>query len=317
MVEDEMARARQVPDISLNEVKCQILQETPGGQIDFFGGEPTLYPHILEAIRFAREQGYECTMATNGRRFSDERFTRAIADLGLKHLRSTLLGHTDDLHNALSRGGKNSFSQTIAGFKNILRYGLSLQVNMVILRQNYQFLADMTRLLLDLGVHDLKFSSLLGAAQYFHLAVRFSAYQPYLRMAVNLALETGAYVSIEKTPMCVAPELLPYYLPESDMASQRYFNKELDECRRCSVRDWCYGLDSDYLRLFGGDEAHAIESVPREAIIQIDEKTRSDLWDSQNFHVLNLSTQLESLPAELLAALTLTANYPSRVMWVS
>ncbi len=54
--------------------------------IQFSGGEPTLSPHFLDAIRHAREVGYFCVQcATNGVRFAQEPgFAQKCRDAGLR-----------------------------------------------------------------------------------------------------------------------------------------------------------------------------------------------------------------------------------------
>jgi uncharacterized radical SAM superfamily Fe-S cluster-containing enzyme len=54
--------------------------------VQFSGGEPTLSPHFLRAIRYAKSAGYFCVQcATNGIRFAQEReFAREAKDAGLR-----------------------------------------------------------------------------------------------------------------------------------------------------------------------------------------------------------------------------------------
>ena len=137
-----------------------------------------MHPQFLRAIEFARNSGYECTLATNGRRFSQEKFTKKVASLGLSQIRSTLLGHTPDIHNLLSVGGIRSYDQTIKGFKNILCHNIPLQVNIVIMEPNYRFLPEMTDLLITIGVQDIKYSSIIGVEKYPHLAKKSPFFFP-------------------------------------------------------------------------------------------------------------------------------------------
>ena len=54
--------------------------------IQFSGGEPTLSPHFLDAIRYAREKGYFAVQcATNGLRFAEEPgFAKKAKEAGLR-----------------------------------------------------------------------------------------------------------------------------------------------------------------------------------------------------------------------------------------
>ncbi|HSN96832.1 MAG TPA: radical SAM protein, partial [Candidatus Nanopelagicales bacterium] len=80
-----------VHELSWEEIK-QILDDAadvrPRRQmsIQFSGGEPTLSPHFLDAIRYARQKGYFAVQcATNGIRFAEEPgFARQAREAGLR-----------------------------------------------------------------------------------------------------------------------------------------------------------------------------------------------------------------------------------------
>jgi uncharacterized radical SAM superfamily Fe-S cluster-containing enzyme len=74
--------------------------------IQFSGGEPTLSPHFLDAIRYARELGYFAVQcATNGVRFAEEPgFARAAKEAGLRMVYLQFDGVTNEanLHRKVS-----------------------------------------------------------------------------------------------------------------------------------------------------------------------------------------------------------------------
>src|SRR5579872_25704 len=80
-----------VHELEWDEVR-QILEDSltirPRRQmsVQFSGGEPTLSPHFLRAVRYAREKGYFCVQcATNGVRFAQDRdFAVAAKNAGLR-----------------------------------------------------------------------------------------------------------------------------------------------------------------------------------------------------------------------------------------
>ena len=47
------------------------------------GGEPTLYPHVIESIKYIKAQGFRSTLVTNGYRFKDMEFVKKVEDIGL------------------------------------------------------------------------------------------------------------------------------------------------------------------------------------------------------------------------------------------
>jgi molybdenum cofactor biosynthesis enzyme MoaA len=66
-------------DLSYFEEVCRRL---PGCvQFKFLGGEPTLHPDIMGFIRAARRRKHEVTILSNGRRYADSAFVKALADV--------------------------------------------------------------------------------------------------------------------------------------------------------------------------------------------------------------------------------------------
>ena len=50
----------------------------------FLGGEPTVYPHIVESIAYAKSLGYDrIALCTNATRMSDPAFCAALVEAGL------------------------------------------------------------------------------------------------------------------------------------------------------------------------------------------------------------------------------------------
>ena len=74
--------------------------------VQFSGGEPTLSPHFLPAIRYARELGYfSVQCATNGVRFAQEPlFAKAAAEAGLRlaYLQFDGVGNSENRHRGVS-----------------------------------------------------------------------------------------------------------------------------------------------------------------------------------------------------------------------
>src|SRR5205085_4870706 len=87
--------------------------------IQFSGGEPTLSPYFLDAIRYAREVGYFAVQAaTNGIRFAQEPgFAKAAKEAGLRmaYLQFDGVGNEANAHRKIG----NLFDVKLRAIENL------------------------------------------------------------------------------------------------------------------------------------------------------------------------------------------------------
>jgi uncharacterized radical SAM superfamily Fe-S cluster-containing enzyme len=120
-----------VHELSLAEIK-EILDNAisikPKRQmsVQFSGGEPTISPHFLEAIRYSREVGYNSVQAaTNGVEFAKSpEFAKAAAEAGLRYayLQFDGIGNAANSH----RGVGNLFDVKLRAIKNLYNAGVNI-----------------------------------------------------------------------------------------------------------------------------------------------------------------------------------------------
>ena len=94
--------------------------------VQFSGGEPTLSPHFLRAIRYARENGFFAVQcATNGVRFAQEPdFARAAKDAGLRmaYLQFDGIGNEANAHRKVG----NLFDVKVRAIENLHAAGIDV-----------------------------------------------------------------------------------------------------------------------------------------------------------------------------------------------
>jgi len=94
--------------------------------VQFSGGEPTLSPHFVEAVRYARKVGYEVVqVATNGIEFAMRpEFAREAAEAGLRYayLQFDGIGNGANAH----RGVGNLFDVKLQAIENLFAAGVSI-----------------------------------------------------------------------------------------------------------------------------------------------------------------------------------------------
>lgn len=252
-VREELARGRDIP---IETLKARICSRSPDTTIDFFGGEPTLYPHFLEALTYARERGHPCRIASNATTFSNKDFTKRVAELGVEQIRTSLYGHTAALHDRHT-SKKNSFHQTLTGINNIVAHGIDLFVNTVVTTLNAPYLPDIVDLLHNHSVRNTKFGSLINAAHCLDLVPDPDIVRCSLDKALSKASVYGMAYACEKTAICVAPN----YASVCAYEPNPYIFCKSSTCESCSANEYCVGFPKETIGLYGKRVFHPIKST--------------------------------------------------------
>ncbi len=94
--------------------------------VQFSGGEPTLSPHFLQAIRYARDVGYFCVQAaTNGVKFAqDPEFARQAKEAGLRIAYLQFDGVTNEANSHRKVG--NLFDVKLRAIENLHAAGIDV-----------------------------------------------------------------------------------------------------------------------------------------------------------------------------------------------
>ena len=98
--------------------------------IVFIGGEPSIYKHLLQAVKYIADKQVRMSMATNGIRFSDKSFAQQIVDSGLHNFNISLKGSTPEEYyqNTRSLG----FKKSIQGYQNLKSLGANVKLSYVL-----------------------------------------------------------------------------------------------------------------------------------------------------------------------------------------
>jgi uncharacterized radical SAM superfamily Fe-S cluster-containing enzyme len=102
--------------------------------VQFSGGEPTLSPHFLRAVRHAKDSGFFCVQAaTNGIRFAQEPdFARAAKDAGLRlaYLQFDGVGEEANAHRKVG----NLFDVKVRAIENLHAAGIDVVLVVTVVR---------------------------------------------------------------------------------------------------------------------------------------------------------------------------------------
>lgn len=143
-------------EFSKKEIYDVILQAKEMGakKIIILGGEPTIYPHILEIIKFMKKENLEIEMFTNGSGVSKD-FAKQLFE---NEVRVVLKMNTfdEDLQDMLT-GTKGSYWMIQNALKNLKQAGYPakdkfLAVSTVICKQNFNEMLDLWKWLRDQNI---------------------------------------------------------------------------------------------------------------------------------------------------------------------
>ncbi len=114
------------------------------------GGEPMLYPHIMEMVRFMKERGMEIEIFTNGTNITVET-ARSLSDHGVTVVLK--MNSTDEKLQDILSGKKGAYKHIQEAFKNLKEAGYPLSspmgISTIICRQNINELVRMWQWLRD------------------------------------------------------------------------------------------------------------------------------------------------------------------------
>lgn len=264
-----------------NKVKEDIYRakEEKKDMLIFSGGEPTLYPHILEAINEAKKLKFPIIeILTNGVRCADFNFSKELADAGLTLAKVAIHSPYEKIHNKLT-GKQDSFKNALLGIKNLDSVGIYTSTNFAINKLNYKHLYEYAQIFIGL-------LNLTGFCFFFEfysgkilssnkLRVKYSDVLPY----INKLLE---FIKTKKVRIDwpflgnFVPCLLPHYvnvmidwgttdknINDSISLNSNYetlkelHNKrkiKIKQCKECIYYDKCNGIDKSYIAEYGSSE---------------------------------------------------------------
>jgi len=253
-------------------------------KVEFTGGEPTIRKDIFYLIKQARDLGYkEIGLSTNGRLLSYKSFCDKLVKEGLNRITFTLHAHKKKLHEIISCT-PGSFEQTLAGIKNALRYkNVSVSVNTVIFRLNYQHIFQIGKFIYSLGVPQWNILDLIpdgyAKERYNVLYVKMNELSNAL-CSLRPLLNDFQTITFFDFPLCIFPpdirknpranfitaqgrlkitKQIGYNPKRFSRGSGEEFPTDIHKerigiCQDCIFSKECAGVWKDYLHLFGDEE---------------------------------------------------------------
>lgn len=119
-------------------------------QVTFSGGEPTLYPKIVDAVKKASDYGMIVHMNTNGY-VLNSKFAKELFKVGLSQVQINIDSIDPEKHDMI-RGRKNSFKRAVQALKAAVETGITAVSQTVITKENENEVFEIFKLARSIGV---------------------------------------------------------------------------------------------------------------------------------------------------------------------
>jgi MoaA/NifB/PqqE/SkfB family radical SAM enzyme len=273
-----MTRWRSAPPTAAEVARVLVERRRQGFEhVTFTGGEPTARSLLPRALRAAGSLGLRTYVTTNGGRFAEEAYARAVLPF-IDELCLSVHGADAAAHDACART-QGSFARAMLALENIGRFGANvfLLTNTVVTRLNWEGLGDTLRVLLGRrAVRHCLVSNVApegrAARAYERLAVPLTSWRERVPRLASLfrgkrvalrffglplcvlggrrKLSNDAHfsprVTIERRSVDGAPGLAA--IPSFDASRRRRW---AEVCASCTARSECPGVFDQYLDAFG------------------------------------------------------------------
>ena len=129
--------------------------------IFFTGGEPLLYPHLLEILSYIKQQKISIitAVASNGIMLRDLQFCKKLIDSGLSYIDISMKGH--DSQEWAETTGCDSYLLQQEAIRNLSSLPIDFTCSMVVTSESVLFLRDSVKNALKNGARQFSFTFLI------------------------------------------------------------------------------------------------------------------------------------------------------------
>lgn len=223
--------------------------------LGFTGGEPTVYgDRLIHLLRLTKNllPHTAVHILSNGRRFSDSRFTEAYAAIMHPDLMVGIPLYSDDpvRHNYIVQA-ENAFEETIKGILRLKRHGQRVELRVVIHQQSIgrliqlaEFIARNLLFVDQVALMGLEITGFTkGNLQ--KLWIDPNDYKKQLAAAVRLLAVYRIPVRVYNHQLCVVDDEVRPYCTKS---ISDWKNEYLPQCGSCDLRPQCGGFFSSAIK---------------------------------------------------------------------
>ena len=223
------------------------------------GGEPTVHKSFLANLQFIRSQGLTIYLHTNAIKFNDKEFTGKAA----AYIDRALVGlsfHNASLCKGIT-GNASTFEKRIEGIKNLLAQDVPVRTNTVIVKSNYKYLSEISKMIGALGTRKALFTLPFFFERKESQVDQFvpdslADIKPFLHETIDYLTDKNIDVFLQGLPPCKLDEFKDFREIDPDRAFVDSFSQfekhsflfsgmlgysQNDECKGCEYSIDCWG----------------------------------------------------------------------------
>ncbi|MEA3306210.1 MAG: radical SAM protein [Elusimicrobiota bacterium] len=261
---------------SLKEIKALLTgaKKKDVSGVVFTGGEPTMHPDLIDAVKTAKKLGFtSIQIQTNGRKLAYYGYCLELKRAGVSEMGPSLHGSKAEIHDGLTHA-KGSFKEVVKGIMNCKKLGMYVLTNTVITTANYKDLPDLARLFAYLKVDHFQFAfvHVIGSAlkNKKWIVPQKKKIVKYVHKGLDIGMSAGINCFTEAIPYCfmkgyehcVAEQVIPEGpVSDADIYVESYGDYRRDEgktkakkCKKCLYFEKCEGPWREYPEIYGWDE---------------------------------------------------------------
>lgn len=223
------------------------------------GGEPLIYPYIIDTMQKVLEAGIDLSIITNGQLLNAER-ANVLADA--KWVRISFDSANAETYARVRKIREDAFEEVcknIYEFSKIKKNGCELGINFVINHENAYQIYDMAKMVKELGVNHIKYAARVTKDLFeYHEPFKQDAIEQISRAKADF--EDAGFRVIDKY--------------EGDFDSALLFHRCYD---KCYINQIFTVIAADSKVYFCHDKAYVKEGV----VGDLREQSFKDLWFSE------------------------------------
>ena len=178
--------------------------------IDIQGGEPTIYPDILELISYCDEIGLYPTLITNGMALAKPGALEKFRDAGIRDFLVSLHG-IGDIHDEVVCK-KGAYEKITTSIERMRELGIPFRFNCTMSKPVVPILPEIARKAVEYGARAVNYIAFnpfedqeAGIRTHDNVA-KYSEIKPYLAEAMDILEAADIEVNVRYLPICMGEE---------------------------------------------------------------------------------------------------------------